>query len=116
LRSSNGLFYSVNFGQLGDIPAAADFDGDGRADISVYRASTGAWYRLSSSNNSFFAQQFGIATDKPTAADFDGDGRADLAVFRSSTGNWYLQRSASGFTGLQFGAIGDIPTPIVLMP
>jgi Metallo-peptidase family M12/FG-GAP-like repeat/Viral BACON domain len=116
LRSSNGLFYGVSFGQAGDVPTAADFDGDGRADITVYRSSTGSWYRLNSSNNSFFAQQFGIASDNSTAADFDGDGRADLAVFRPSVGSWYLQRSTAGFTGLQFGMTGDIPTPIILMP
>lgn len=116
LTSSNNSFYGVKFGQVGDIPAAADFDGDGRTDISVYRASAGSWYRLNSSNNSFFSQQFGIASDKPAAADFDGDGRADLAVFRPSAGSWYLQRSAAGFTGIQFGTLGDIPTPAVLTP
>ena len=116
MRSSTGSFYAVSFGQSGDIPAAADFDGDQRTDVSVFRPNGGYWYRLHSSNNAFASQQFGTFGDKPAAADFDGDGRADAAVFRPSNGNWYMQRSASGFAGVQFGIAGDAPTPSLTMP
>ena len=43
--------------------------------------------------------------------DFDGDARTDVSVFRPSNGAWYLQRSSAGFTGIVFGANGDIPAP-----
>ncbi|HEY0050333.1 MAG TPA: hypothetical protein VGB68_13645, partial [Pyrinomonadaceae bacterium] len=71
----------------------------------------GVWYRINSGTDSFTATQFGVSQDKPVPADYDGDGRADLGVFRPSEANWYLLLSTAGYTGVQFGANGDIPTP-----
>ncbi len=114
--ASGGQFSAVHWGQNGDIPAPADFDGDGKTDFAVYRPSNGVWYILQSSNQSFTILHFGIAEDKPVPADYDGDGRADIAVFRPSSGVWYLLRSTSGFTALQFGSAGDIPTENAFIP
>ncbi len=85
-----------------------DFDGDGKADISVFRPAGGNWY-IQGSQNGFTAAQFGDTNDKIVPADYDGDGKTDLAVYRAGT--WYLQRSTAGFTGVAFGAPDDIPQP-----
>jgi uncharacterized delta-60 repeat protein len=111
INSSTNQFVGIHFGIAEDKPVAADYDGDGKTDLAVWRPSDGVWYRINSGADTFSATQFGISTDRPSPADYDGDGKADLAVFRPSEGNWYLLRSTQGYTGAQFGANGDTPTP-----
>ncbi len=85
----------------------ADFDGDGRTDVSVFRPSEGNWYIHRSGDSGLTAMNFGIASDRVTPGDFDGDGKADIAVYRDGT--WFMMKSRDGFAAVSFGLAGDIP-------
>jgi hypothetical protein len=90
----------------------ANFDADGKSDISIYRPSVGEWWINRSATSQTVAAQFGVSSDKIVPADFSGDGKTDIAFFRPSTGEWFILRSEDGsFYSVPFGASGDIPAP-----
>lgn len=89
-----------------------DFDGDAKADISIFRPLQGEWWISRSSNGSNGAAQFGSSTDNIVPTDFTGDGKTDIALFRPSNGNWYVLRSEdSTYFAFPFGTSGDLPVP-----
>lgn len=105
-------FVTVPWGLGGDRPVHADFDGDARVDVAVFRPSTAIWYILQSSNGEIRYGYWGLATDQLVPADYDGDQRADLAVFRPSDGIWYIEQSSNGQPRYEiFGLPADTLVP-----
>jgi uncharacterized repeat protein (TIGR03803 family) len=91
---------------------AADFDGDHRADLGIFRPVTGGWYIVRSSTGAGTGMLWGRVGDVPVPADYDGDGKADVAVFRPSSGAWYVVRSSTAqATGTVWGGVEDIAVP-----
>ncbi len=106
-------FFLVGAGAMSSFAGVADFDGDGRTDLSVFRPSEGIWY-VNRSTLGFTAIRWGISTDTPVPGDFDGDGKTDAAVFRpmsdGSLPDFYVLRSSdSTVIYASWGLPGDAP-------
>ena len=90
-----------------------DFDGDGKADTSVFRPGDRTWY-INRGAAGLTGTQWGNSTDRITPADFDGDDKTDIAVWREGPSNvaayYILQSSTNTVRAELFGQTGDDPT------
>jgi hypothetical protein len=100
--------------ELSAVPAAADYDGDGLADLIAFRPYNAQWKIKQSSNDQTVTHTFGKAGvnvdgwqifDLPLPGDYDGDGQAELAVYRPET----LQFVVEGGIDVSFGHALDLP-------
>ncbi len=87
----------LSFGLL--LPAA-DFNGDGKDDIAIFRESVGLW-----AVRGVTRAYFGRKLDIPVPGDYGGGAAAEIALFRPGSGLWAVK----GVTRAYFGSTGDIP-------
>ncbi len=81
---------------------SGDYNGDGRADIAVFRPSTGLW-----AVRGLGSVYFGEEDDVPVSGDYNGDGCSEIAIFRPASGLWAVKN----LTRIYFGQPGDWPAP-----
>ena len=109
------LYVSAGFPSLGDTPVVGDFDGDHKADPSIWRSTQGLWF-LQNSSASYGASfvSWGQNGDTPIVADFDGDGKSDIGFYRN--GLWGILKSSQGYSlgSAQFISWGGAGLPPIV--
>ena len=90
----------VNFGGYGDEPVLEDYNGNGAADIAIFRESNGFWAIRGVTRG-----YFGSSSNSPLPADYYGGGVDNIGIFRGASGLWAVR----GVTRLYFGGSSDIP-------
>lgn len=97
--------------------ASGDFEGDGQADLAVFRPTDRNWYLLYSSNNQFQSVSFGLPNDRLVIGDYDSDGKTDIAAYQTDNpdypglGVWQIRNSSGNNLrrSIQWGLPDDIP-------
>ena len=95
-------------------PIDSDYDGDGKADVTVVTPSTGMWSIRASRTGTALTATLGAMGDMPVPGDYDGDGRADIAMYRPATGEWSVLLSSTEYVAgfaVSWGSNGDTPVP-----
>lgn len=94
------------------VPAAADYDGDGKADLALWRSGDSTFYSINSSNGAATTIPMG-QTGVPVSADYDGDGKADYTLYDDSAAYWYVRQSTTAsISSIAWGDAGEFEKPV----
>ena len=85
---------------FGSLSLGADFSGDGKDNLAIFRPASGLW-----AVRGVTRVYFGTGGDTPVPGDYAGDGRAEIAIFRPGSGLWAVRET----TRVYYGTGGDTP-------
>lgn len=92
--SGDGKFYKKRFFEDTELTydtVFADYDGDGKTDLSFFQPETGEWITLYSTKNGAIQKiYFGSIGDIPVPVNFNGDTAFEEGLWRPNAGAWLV--------------------------
>ena len=88
-KSSDLSITEESVGNVGDVEAAGDYNGDGKTDLATFNRSTATW-TIKTTGGSTNTIQFGATGDIPVPGDYRGLGCHNLATYNMRTGVWRI--------------------------
>ena len=101
LSGGDGQASSIRWGLNGDYPCPGDYDGDGRANLTVQHDAGGVGaFHIRAEDGTTNIVLHSLPSDRVAPGDYDGDGRTDIATIRGIGGNWtwIIRLSSNGTT------------------
>ena len=83
---------------LAGIPTPGDYDGDGKADLSVCYPAEKKWVVRKSLTMVTTTYIFNIPNTNlvPVPADYDGDSKTDMSLYDNANKKWFISKSIAG--------------------
>jgi hypothetical protein len=91
-----------------EVPMAVDWNGDGKAEPTVFRRADPAAFRIYRSGRTPITKRYGTAADDPVPGDWDGNGTVNVGV-RNPSSKTFTMRTPRGNVTLLFGLATDKP-------
>jgi hypothetical protein len=92
------------------VPLAADWNGDHRGDVGVFKRNTGGGvFALRMPDGRRKVITFGTPADVPVVGDWDGRSQADVGIWRQSAHSFVLRHGDGSTTRISLGRVTDLP-------
>ncbi|NCC53153.1 MAG: VCBS repeat-containing protein [Spartobacteria bacterium] len=105
------FFFDIIWGWTQSIPVAADYNGDGKTDVSVFEPLTGMWHLHHVGEDTDRAVSWGWFGVIPVPGDYDGDRMEDIAIFDPTEGRWFILYTGGCVAIIDWGWSEAIPVP-----
>lgn len=107
IQSPTGSTITYTYGIATDEPVLGDWDGNGAANIGIWRPSTLSFGERVGGRTTWV--KYGNIGDRPVSGDWNGDGKTDVGVWHPATHTFWLRNPDGTSTAISMGSAASLP-------